>query len=146
MLSDDALNELIEQITVDAYGNEGYWSFLQAFEDGVRFPFPATLAGVPVMVTGVDFDGDERRGLVADIERSDQAHRGLPPRHRTRGPTGGCAAPGCLQALARPLLTTDPRIPRSRPSSACPLPPDVFPPGRHVRRLGGSRPGPSAQM
>ncbi len=41
----------------------------------MRFPFTATLAGVPVVVTGVDFDGDERRGLVAVVERSDRAHR-----------------------------------------------------------------------
>lgn len=70
MPSDDQLDELIQQVTVDAYGDEGFWSFLQAFEDDVRFPFSGTLAGMPVVVTGVDFGGDERRGLVAVIERS----------------------------------------------------------------------------
>jgi hypothetical protein len=69
MLSDDALNELIEQITVDAYGDEGYWSFLQAIADEVTFPFTASLVGASVVVTGVDFDGNERRGLVATVER-----------------------------------------------------------------------------
>ena len=69
MPSDDELDELIEQITVDAYGDEGYWSFLQAIEDEVRFPFTASLVGMPVVVTGIDFDGDERRGLVAAVER-----------------------------------------------------------------------------
>lgn len=69
MPSDDELDELIEQITVDAYGDEGHWSFLQAIEDDARFPFTASLVGTPVVVTGIDFDGDERRGLVATVER-----------------------------------------------------------------------------
>jgi hypothetical protein len=68
MTSEDDLDELIEQITVDAYGDEGYWSFLQAFEDEVTFPFSASLVGVAVVVIGVDFDGHERRGLVATVE------------------------------------------------------------------------------
>lgn len=70
MPSDDQLDELIQQVTVDAYGDEGYWSFLQTFEDDVQFPFSGTLVGIPVVVTGVDFDGDERRGLVAVIQRN----------------------------------------------------------------------------
>lgn len=65
---DDVLDEMIERITVDAYGDEGYWSFLQAFADEVDFPFAATVVGTPVRVVGVDFDGDERRGLVAVVE------------------------------------------------------------------------------
>lgn len=70
MPSDDQLDELIQQVTVDAYGDEGYWSFLQTFDDDVQFPFSGNLVGIPVVVTGVDLDGDERRGLVAVIERS----------------------------------------------------------------------------
>lgn len=66
---EDALDELIEQITVDAYGDEGYWSFLQTITDEVAFPFPASLLGMEVVVTDVDFDGDERRGLLASVER-----------------------------------------------------------------------------
>ena len=50
MPPDDELDDLIEQITVDAYGDEGYWSFCQAFEDGVQFPFAAIIAGVPGVV------------------------------------------------------------------------------------------------
>ncbi len=69
MHSEDDLDEFIEQITVDAYGDEGYWSFLQAIEDALQFPINASLVGVSVVVTGVDFDGNERRGLVATIER-----------------------------------------------------------------------------
>jgi hypothetical protein len=69
MHAGDDIDELVEQITVDAYGDEGYWSFLQAIEDEATFPFTATIVGVPVRVTSVDFDGDERRGLLASIER-----------------------------------------------------------------------------
>jgi hypothetical protein len=69
MPTDDDLGELIEQITVDAYGDEGYWSFRQAFEDDVRFPLDATIVGTPISITGIDFDGDERRGLVATVQR-----------------------------------------------------------------------------
>lgn len=71
MPSDDDLDELIEQITVDAYGDEGYWSFLQAIEDKASFPLTASLVGTPVVVTGIDFDGNERRGLVATVEREE---------------------------------------------------------------------------
>lgn len=73
-MPDEVLDELIELITVDAYGDEGYWAFLQQFVDDWTFPVRATLAGMPVQVTGVDFDGNERRGLVAILERADPNH------------------------------------------------------------------------
>lgn len=74
MPSDDLdIDALIEQITVDAYGDEGYWSFLQTFEDEVSFPFTASLVGTSVTVTSIDFDGDERRGLVATAEREESS-------------------------------------------------------------------------
>lgn len=62
-------DELIEQITVDAYGDEGYWSFRQAFEDHIKFPMTASVVGAEVSVSEVDFDGDERRGLTATVKR-----------------------------------------------------------------------------
>jgi hypothetical protein len=73
MLSDDdvSIEELVDQITVDAYGDEGYWSLLQAFDDHITFPLTATVLGTPVRVTKVDFDGDERRGLTATVTRDD---------------------------------------------------------------------------
>ena len=61
------LDDLIEQITVDAYGDEGYWSFRQAFEDHLVFPAPASVVGADVTVTKIDFDGDERRGLTGTV-------------------------------------------------------------------------------
>jgi hypothetical protein len=35
----------------------------------VQFPIGATLVGMPIEVTGVDYDGNEARGMVADIKR-----------------------------------------------------------------------------
>jgi hypothetical protein len=69
MPSDDGVDELIDVITVDACGDEGHWCFLQAFEDAIQFAIPATLAGMPVMVTGLDFDGNEQRGMLATVDR-----------------------------------------------------------------------------
>lgn len=71
---DDELDEMIEGITVDAYGDEPYWCFLQAFADEVDAPLAATVVGTPVRVVGVDFDGDERRGLVAVVENEGGRH------------------------------------------------------------------------
>lgn len=66
------VDEPIEQIIVDAYGDEGYWSFRQAFEDHVQLPATAAVVGAAVTVTEIDFDGDERRGLTATVEREDR--------------------------------------------------------------------------
>jgi Calcium binding len=67
---DADVDELVAQITVDAYGDEGYWSFRQAFEDHIDFPVGAALVGVQVAVTEISFD-DERRGLTATVQRED---------------------------------------------------------------------------
>jgi len=71
MPSDDGLSigELVDQVTVDAYGDEGYWSFLQAFDDHLTFPLAATVLGMSARVTKMDFDGDERRGITAIVTR-----------------------------------------------------------------------------
>jgi hypothetical protein len=61
-----ALDELIKQITVDAYGEaEQLWAFRQAFEDGVATPCDALVIGERVSVIEFDYDGNERRGLTA---------------------------------------------------------------------------------
>lgn len=62
------LDELVAQITVDAYGDEGYWSFRQAFDDHIDLPIRATLVGVDVTVTEINFE-DDRRGLTATVHR-----------------------------------------------------------------------------
>jgi hypothetical protein len=60
------LERLIEEITVDACDlYEQLWGFLQVFSDETTVPAPSTVLDFPVEVTGFDFEGDERRGLVA---------------------------------------------------------------------------------
>jgi hypothetical protein len=71
----DRIDELIEEIIVDAYGDyEQLWSFHQAFEDHCRFPFRGSVVGVEVEISAVDFDGDKRRGLVAVLQRAGERH------------------------------------------------------------------------
>jgi len=72
----DRIDDLIEEIVVDAYGeHEQLESFLQVFEDGARFPFRGQVIGVDVEIISVDYDGDERRGLVALCRREGAVHR-----------------------------------------------------------------------
>src|SRR3990172_5815773 len=68
------LDELIEEITVDAYGDdEKLWAFRQALEDNVPLPSDGFVIGEPVSVTEIDYDGNERRGLTARCRREDGA-------------------------------------------------------------------------
>ena len=67
-----ALDKLIKEITVDAYGDdEGLWAFRQAFEDVVNLPTDVFVIGEPVSVVEIDYDGNERRGLTAKVRRGD---------------------------------------------------------------------------
>jgi hypothetical protein len=66
------LDELIEEITVDAYGDdEKLWAFRQAFEDHVTVPCDGFVIGEPVSLIEFDYDGNERRGLTARCRRED---------------------------------------------------------------------------
>ncbi|MEK7329297.1 MAG: cytoplasmic protein, partial [Candidatus Eisenbacteria bacterium] len=66
------LDELIDEITVDAYGDdEKLWAFRQAFEDKVTVPCDGFVIGEPVSVIKLDYDGNERRGLTARCRRED---------------------------------------------------------------------------
>jgi len=68
----DALEKMIEEITVDAYGDdEQLWAFRQAFEDEVELPADGFVIGVPVSIMIVDYDGNARRGLTARCRRED---------------------------------------------------------------------------
>jgi len=65
-----ALDELIETITTDAYGDdEQLWAFRQAFEEEVRLPADGFVIGEPVSVHAIDYNGNERRGLTATCRR-----------------------------------------------------------------------------
>lgn len=66
------LEELIDEITVDAYGDdEMLWAFRQAFEDNVDLPSDGFVIGEPVSVIEFVYDGNERRGLTALCRRED---------------------------------------------------------------------------
>lgn len=68
----ETLDRLIEEITVDAYGDdEQLWAFRQAFEDDVALPVDGFVIGEPVTVIEIDYDGNERRGLTARCRRED---------------------------------------------------------------------------
>lgn len=68
----DALDEMVEEIPVDAYGDdEKLWAFRQTFEDNVDLPVDGFVIGEPISVIKVDYDGNERRGLTARCRRAD---------------------------------------------------------------------------
>jgi tetratricopeptide (TPR) repeat protein len=67
-----ALDELIAEITLDAYGEqEQLWAFRQALEDSVALPAEGFVVGEPVVVVGFEYDGNERRGMTAKCRRAD---------------------------------------------------------------------------
>jgi len=66
------LDRLIEKIITDAYGDdEQLWAFHSAFEDGIEVPCDGFVIGEPVSVVAFDYDGNQRRGLVARCKRED---------------------------------------------------------------------------
>ena len=66
------LDELIEEITVDAHGeDEQLWAFRQTFEDDIAVPCDARVIGEAVQVMKFDYDGNNRRGLTATCRRAD---------------------------------------------------------------------------
>lgn len=68
----EVLDEMIEEITVDAYGDEEkLWAFRQAFSDNIELPADGFVIGEPVSVIEIDYGGNERRGLTATCRRED---------------------------------------------------------------------------
>ena len=63
-----SLDELIEEITVDAYGeDEQLWAFRQAFEDNVSVPCEATVICEQVKVMKFDYDGNNQTRAHCDV-------------------------------------------------------------------------------
>ena len=68
-----ALDALIEELTVDAYGDEEQLvGFLTGAEDALTVGEIATVAGVEIRIVAVDCGPDARRGLLAVCERDHQ--------------------------------------------------------------------------
>jgi hypothetical protein len=64
------LDRLIEEIIVDAYGDdEQLWAFRRVLKDKIAVPAEAFVIGEPVTVIAIDYDGNDRRGLTATCRR-----------------------------------------------------------------------------
>ena len=106
------LDKLIEEITVDAYGDdEQLWAFRQAFEDEVALPADGFVIGEPVSVVAIDYDGNERRGLTAKCHREDGSEYVVAVSEvmLSQASAGAC----CIAAYRR-WLNLDPYPPEAR--------------------------------
>ena len=64
-----SLQELIEEATVDCYGeDEEFWGFLASLEN-LSFPFQVTVLGGPVKVIGITEQSSVRRGVLVKLEK-----------------------------------------------------------------------------
>lgn len=64
------VDELLEEMLVDAYDDtEQLCSLELGISENIELPFAATVLGHPVQVRDVEFDGNERRGLIAHTDR-----------------------------------------------------------------------------
>jgi hypothetical protein len=69
------LDALIEDLTVDNYGDEEQLSgFLVAAEEALQHAESAQIVGVDVSVIGVDEGPDARTGLIARVRRDGATH------------------------------------------------------------------------
>lgn len=94
------LDALIEEITTDSSGEDGdLWAFRQHFEDNVRVPCDAALAGEPVTVLRFDYGGNRRRGLTARVARADGSKHIIAAADLTAPPAS--AADSCLAAYRK---------------------------------------------
>ena len=72
MTSDNYTDKLLEEILVDAYGeDEQLWAFRQVIEDEVPLPAEGSVIGETVQVTKIDYDGNPQRGLRATCKKRD---------------------------------------------------------------------------
>ncbi len=76
MLTDTRYYELLDEATIDCYGEEEEFSgVLCTLVDNLDFPLHAILAGAPVTVQALTEDlSTLRRGIVARIERDGEAY------------------------------------------------------------------------
>jgi hypothetical protein len=73
-LSKRRLAELVEEATIDAYGeSEQATGFYTMMENDLRLPFATEVLGVAVTVESIDFDGDDQ--LVAVCRKGNRRQR-----------------------------------------------------------------------
>ncbi len=56
---------------IDRMNLEQLWAIRQAFEDNIKLPADTVVTGQPVSLIGINYDGNERRGLTATFQRED---------------------------------------------------------------------------
>src|SRR6266550_1585835 len=72
-LSEEHLDELVEEAIVDAYGeSEQTTGFYTMMEDNLRLPFETEILGVAVTVESIDFSGDDELVAVCRKGRARQ--------------------------------------------------------------------------
>lgn len=70
------IDNLIDEITLDAGNdNEELTAFLTVLQEQITFPIYASLAGMSVTVSGIEFDGNLRRGITATCIRRNKQYR-----------------------------------------------------------------------
>ena len=75
-LDSEAVEEAIEEATVDAYGDdEQHTSLLTAIGDELQFPFSAKVLGETVSIVDMEWPENDGHGLDLVVERSGQRHR-----------------------------------------------------------------------
>ena len=76
MLTDTRFHELLDEATIDCYGEEEEFSgVLCTLVDNLDFPLHATLAGAPVTVQALDEGrSTRRRNIVVTIERGGETY------------------------------------------------------------------------
>ncbi len=72
----NGIDALLVEILADANGDdEELRAFEQALATSARVPFPARVAGVPIEVADIVYEGNVRRGLIALCLRDGASHR-----------------------------------------------------------------------
>ena len=77
MVDKERIEELLQEATVDCYGEEEeFTGILYTLDERLGFPLRARVLGVQVQVVGLD-DGrsSPRRGIVARVKRAGQEYR-----------------------------------------------------------------------
>ena len=77
MISEERLQELLEEATVDCYDEEEeFMGVLISVDENVNWPLPAQLTGMPVEVLGLDESASStRRGIVARTRRGKKEYQ-----------------------------------------------------------------------
>ncbi|ASJ70679.1 hypothetical protein [Granulosicoccus antarcticus] len=76
-LTADEIDDLLEELLVDAYGDEEQLTALhEGVDDAVELPIDVLITGQTMSLVGIDYDGNARRGLVAQCLSDDgRKHR-----------------------------------------------------------------------